>query len=789
MAQVGETVTIEMPESGTVYTATSCITNDGKLEYAVVTLFTRGNVDQTVTPPQKPQPQPSNDVASFLRVLHEPGSVFEIRALDCPERPGSTYKKTFCGYFDDVDKAAAVVADLESRKPLGIYVTLNPVHSDLLARCCNRVDVGKSTTADSDVTRRRWLFIDVDPKRPSGISASDEERETGRVKAQQIIDDLASRGWPAPLVCSSGNGWHLLYRIDLPNNDKTKDLIERTLKGLAEKYSTPQVHIDNTVFNASRITRCYGTTARKGDSIPGRPHRQSFGWLPPEPLGVVPEMMLEMVAVPEAPPAPPKTPYKGTQAQFDLDYWLRQYSVPVTAPEQYKGGRKWHFTERPPFCACDWKPKDAYIIQGSDGAISAKCSHSRCTWEWRNLRQHYEPGCYDRKEPQNNSTQQQQHEHKQVAESKQDEKPLPPLPMIRSIKTLAAENPKLREVVVDGLLRVGETCNFIAASKAGKTFLAVGLALSVALGRKWLGRQTTQGRVLIIDNELHGETLAHRLRTVADAMETTVDELEGTVDTLSLRGHLLSLPNMGRVFDGIQAGTYRLIVLDALYRMLPDGTSESDNAQMTALYNMLDAYASQLNASFVVVHHSSKGEQGGKNVTDVGSGAGAISRAADAHLTVRPHEQDGFSVLEGRVRSFQSPEPQTVQFSWPLWTAVEEVEAVVRDPAAKQRQAREEARNTQKQHSDRQDVDKLLSHIPSKGILQTELRGLCGWGNSKFDRIFGLAQTQWKVVDVKKRRKKDGKKQYIRVFRKYLTVAAYLENQPPIEIWDSSFSK
>lgn len=403
------------------------------------------------------------------------------------------------------------------------------------------------------------------------------------------------------------------------------------------------------------------------------------------------------------------------------------------------------------------------------------------------MRQHYEPGCYERKEPhvpidvESLKRQQQPKQH--------DDKPPPLLPTIRSIKTLAVENPKLREVVVDGLLRVGETCNFIAASKAGKTFLAVGLALCIALGRKWLGRQTTQGRVLIIDNELHGETLAHRLRTVADAMGTTIDELEPHVDTLSLRGHLLSLPNMGRVFDGIQAGTYRLIVLDALYRMLPDGTSESDNAQMTALYNMLDAYASQLNASFIVVHHSSKGEQGGKNVTDVGSGAGAISRAADSHITVRPHDQEELSVLEARVRSFQSPEPTSVQFVWPLWSAVEGVEATVRDPAAKQRQAREEARKTTKQHEDRKDVDFLLSHIPTKGILQTELRGLCGWGNSKFDRIFGLAQTQWKVVDVRKRRKKDGKKQYIRVFRKYLTVAAYLENQPPIETWDSNFAK
>lgn len=361
------------------------------------------------------------------------------------------------------------------------------------------------------------------------------------------------------------------------------------------------------------------------------------------------------------------------------------------------------------------------------------------------------------------------------------------LPKVVSVDSLIDGHPDLREVVVDGLLRLGETCNLIAATKAGKTFLAIFLALSVALGRKWLGRQTTQGRVLIIDNELHSATLAYRLKAVANAMGTTVGELAPYVDTLVLRGHLIDLRSMQRIVDGIQAGTYRLVVLDALYRMLPDGTSENDNAQMTALYNMLDAYASQLNASFVVVHHSSKGEQGGKNATDVGSGAGAISRAADCHLTIRPHEQDGLAVLEARVRSFKGPEPTTVQFDWPLWSVAEGVEAVIRDPAAKQRQAREEAKKTTKQHEDRTDVDFLLSLIPPKGILKTALRSKCSWGNSKFERILKLAQTQWKVIEVKPVKKRGRSKVNYRVRRKFLTVDAFLENAQPIETWEPNF--
>ena len=42
--------------------------------------------------------------------------------------------------------------------------------------------------------------------------------------------------------------------------------------------------------------------------------------------------------------------------------------------------------------------------------------------------------------------------------------------------------------------------------------------------------------------------------------------------------------------------------------------------------------AIQTGAAFVLVHHSTKGSQAEKSVTDTGSGAGAMSRAVDSHI-------------------------------------------------------------------------------------------------------------------------------------------------------------
>ena len=50
-------------------------------------------------------------------------------------------------------------------------------------------------------------------------------------------------------------------------------LLESALKAIAARFDNSAVKIDQTVFNASRITKAYGTMACKGNNIPERPHR------------------------------------------------------------------------------------------------------------------------------------------------------------------------------------------------------------------------------------------------------------------------------------------------------------------------------------------------------------------------------------------------------------------------------------------------------------------------------------------------------------------------------------
>jgi hypothetical protein len=144
-----------------------------------------------------------------------------------------------------------------------------------LGRAYNRLkEKAEYATADTNILRRKWLPIDLDPVRPAGISSSDEEHMAAILRARAISDEMA-REWGRPILADSGNGAHLLYRIDLPNDPQALKWISDVLAELDRRFSDNCVKVDLTSANAARIWKAYGTVARKGDNIAGRQHRVS----------------------------------------------------------------------------------------------------------------------------------------------------------------------------------------------------------------------------------------------------------------------------------------------------------------------------------------------------------------------------------------------------------------------------------------------------------------------------------------------------------------------------------
>lgn len=262
----------------------------------------------------------------------------------------------------------------------------------------------------------------------------------------------------------------------------------------------------------------------------------------------------------------------------------------------------------------------------------------------------------------------------------------------KSVRQLLNEHPDLRRPVIHGLLREGETMNVIASPKIGKSWLVTDLALAVATGRKWLDWFDTEpGHVLIVDNELHCETTANRIPKVMKARGIPLDAVAERVFVENVRGGLKDIFGLSSYFDTLTPGRFKLIVLDAFYRFMPKDTDENDNGTMSQVYNHLDSYAAKLGCSFVQVHHSTKGNQSSKSVTDVGAGAGSQSRATDTHLVLRPHEEPDCVVLDAAVRSWPPIEPRVLRWTFPVWTPDDSLDPASLRPERPRRRAKADA--------------------------------------------------------------------------------------------------
>jgi P4 family phage/plasmid primase-like protien len=333
-------------------------------------------------------------VAGWLRLFFAPGDVAELRALGV--KRGSGRPHTEAGFYDHghLQDMAAAALKLESAAK-GVYFTFNPLKTAILSRRANRVDYAEDQATDKDVLVRKWFLVDADPVREvAHISATDEEKKAAWDTVNAVRNYLAGEDWPDPIMADSGNGYHLLYPIDLPADDE--EVVRRCLEALASQFDTDQVTIDRAVFNPARITKLYGTLARKGDHTEERPHRRSGILHIPEGLGMpAPPEKLQALAAEAPQPEPPKKPAKANGAnngqfehRLDVPRWLAHYGqVFRQKPKPDNKGRTVYVLASCPFDPAHADP-DSCVMQGGDGKLSAQCFHSSCSGRgWQEFRQ------------------------------------------------------------------------------------------------------------------------------------------------------------------------------------------------------------------------------------------------------------------------------------------------------------------------------------------------------------------------------------------------------------------
>lgn len=335
----------------------------------------------------------------------------EVRIVD------NAYKRTYSGYFTDVD---TLLNEIRKYDNCNIYFTLNAINP----ACYDReqhdriVTKPKSTTSDNDIVGRDWILIDIDTKKPSDTNSTDEEKEMAKEVVNNVFKFLRDEGFEKPVVCDSGNGFHLLYKIAMKNSNENTTICKEFLQVLDMLFSNSNVEIDCTTHNASRVCKLYGTFSRKGSNTKKRPQRESKILRIPDEIKITPnEYFAKVAAMLPKPEQPSKSNYYSNE-KFDLEAFLNKHHIAVRNIVRTSSFTK-YILEECPFNSSHRAP-DSAIFEMSNGGLGFKCLHSSCSqYTWKDFRLKFEPDAYDHKEY-------QRHEHKMQYYSSQKKEPFVP---------------------------------------------------------------------------------------------------------------------------------------------------------------------------------------------------------------------------------------------------------------------------------------------------------------------------------------------------------------------------
>jgi len=300
----------------------------------------------------------------------------DSRIVELRHQSGDSW--TTLGWFDDTDE---LLWHASQYSHIGNLFTSLQVPNIGFAR---RKD-GKPIV-NNDVIRFSRLLFDFDPVRPTSTASTVKELARTHTAREGMLRVMRLVRWPAPAVALSGNGYHLQYRVALPNDDATREMLRVMYLGMKTDFSAEGVDFDTTVRNPGRICTLYGTMKRKGNNAADRPHRESFIRIPKQ-WEQVRLVDLERVAnfyakqirtaqihrLPATLGAPlGKGDYRTLDvAALFISHGLYLQQVPDSP------GKHW--------VKCPWQgehsrtgPKDSVIWESTGGWPTYHCSHNHC---------------------------------------------------------------------------------------------------------------------------------------------------------------------------------------------------------------------------------------------------------------------------------------------------------------------------------------------------------------------------------------------------------------------------
>ncbi len=233
------------------------------------------------------------------------------------------------------------------------------------------------------------------------------------------------------------------------------------------------------------------------------------------------------------------------------------------------------------------------------------------------------------------------------------------LPETENMSEVWDNIPELAPPLIEGVLRQGHKMLVAGPSKAGKSYALIELCIAIAEGRRWLGWQCAQGRVLYVNLELDRASCLHRFKDVYEALGLSPENLKN-ITVWNLRGKSVPMDKLApKLIRRAQRLNCIAIIIDPIYKVITGDENSAD--QMAKFCNQFDKVCTELGCAVIYCHHHSKGAQGGKRSMDRASGSGVFARDPDALLDLIEleitdtllKEEQGKAVCELCIRALE----------------------------------------------------------------------------------------------------------------------------------------
>lgn len=209
--------------------------------------------------------------------------------------------------------------------------------------------------------------------------------------------------------------------------------------------------------------------------------------------------------------------------------------------------------------------------------------------------------------------------------------------------------------IIKGVIDQGAMSVVYGPSNSGKTFFALDMAFSIAIGAPWRGRRVKPCAVLYLAAE-GGRGVSNRLaalKATTGVCDVPFALKRAGLDLLHDQADLQHICDLAAHVSEQRQGLPLLIVIDTLSRVMAGG-DENSAADMTALIRNIDAVREATDAHIMLVHHT------GKDAARGARGHSSLRAATDTEIEV---QADGESRAAFVSKQRDNPGGETFPFS------------------------------------------------------------------------------------------------------------------------------